>query len=224
MSSYPTIGFPGSPNVKRAGIVVVDSTTLAIQRIIAVQYNPDSLTRSLQVRATATEAGDRLDALRLTGPPVETIKLDAELDLTDQLEYPSQNPNAVQYGLYPQLAAFETLIYPSSAQIQSDNTLAQSGTIEIAPMEAPLTLFVWSANRILPVRITEFSATEEAFDTNLNPIRAKISLGMRVLSVNDLDFDHKGNSIYLAYQQRKETLAGKVGSVSLAALGITSIS
>jgi hypothetical protein len=202
---------------------VVDSTTLAIQRIIAVQYNPDSLTRSLQVRATATEAGDRLDALRLTGPPVETIKLDAELDLTDQLEYPSQNPNAVQYGLYPQLAAFETLIYPSSAQIQSDNTLAQSGTIEIAPMEAPLTLFVWSANRILPVRITEFSATEEAFDTNLNPIRAKISLGMRVLSVNDLDFDHKGNSIYLAYQQRKETLAGKVGSVSLAALGITSI-
>jgi len=223
VSSFPTIGFPGSPNVKRAGIVVVDSTTLAIQRIIAVQYNPDSLTRSLQVRATATEAGDRLDALRLTGPPVETIKLDAELDLTDQLEYPSQNPNAVQYGLYPQLAAFETLIYPSSAQIQSDNTLAQSGTIEIAPMEAPLTLFVWSANRILPVRITEFSATEEAFDTNLNPIRAKISLGMRVLSVNDLDFDHKGNSIYLAYQQRKETLAGKVGSVSLAALGITSI-
>lgn len=223
MSSYPTIGFPGSPNVKRAGIVVVDSTTLAIQRIIAVQYNPDSLTRSLQMRATATEAGDRLDALRLTGPPVETIKLDAELDLTDQLEYPSQNPNAVQYGLYPQLAAFETLIYPSSAQIQSDNTLAQSGTIEIAPMEAPLTLFVWSANRILPVRITEFSATEEAFDTNLNPIRAKISLGMRVLSVNDLDFDHKGNSIYLAYQQRKETLAGKIGSVSLAALGITSI-
>jgi hypothetical protein len=223
VSFFPTIGFPGSPNVKRAGIVVVDSTTLAIQRVIALQYNADSLTRSLQVRATATEAGDRLDALRLTGPPVETIKLDAELDLTDQLEYPSQNPNAVQYGLYPQLATFETLIYPSSAQIQSDNTLAQAGTIEIAPMEAPLTLFVWSANRILPVRITEFSATEEAFDTNLNPIRAKISLGMRVLSVNDLDFDHKGNSIYLAYQQRKETLAGKVGSVSLSALGITSI-
>jgi len=224
VSSYPMIGFPGSPNVKRAGIVVVDSTTLAVQRIIALQYNPDSFSRSLQVRATATEAGDRLDALRLTGPPVETLKLDAELDLTDQLEFPDQNPNAVQYGLYPQLAAFETLIYPSSAQIQSDNTLAQNGTIEIAPMEAPLTLFVWSANRILPVRITEFSVTEEAFDTNLNPIRAKISLGMRVLSVNDLDFDHKGNSIYLAYQQRKETLAGKTGPVSLAALGITSIS
>lgn len=223
MSSFPMIGFPRSPNVKRAGIVVVDSTTLGIQRIVVMQYNPDSLSRSLQVRATATEAGDRLDALRLTGPPVETLKLDAELDLTDQLEFPDQNPNAVQFGLYPQLAALETLIYPSSAQIQSDNTLAQGGTIEVAPMEAPLSLFVWSGNRILPVRITEFSVTEEAFDPHLNPIRAKVSLGMRVLSVNDLNFDHKGNSIYLAYQQRKETLAGKTGPVSLSALGITSI-
>jgi hypothetical protein len=216
-------GFPGSPSVKRGAIVVVDPNTLAIQRIVALQYNPDSLTRSLQVRATSTEAGDRLDALRLTGPPVETIKLDAELDLTDQLEFPGNNPDAVQYGLYPQLAALETLIYPSSAQIQSDNTLAQAGTIEVAPMEAPLALFVWSGNRILPVRITEFSVTEEAFDTRLNPIRAKVSLGMRVLSVNDLSFDHKGNSIYLAYQQRKETLSGKTGAVNLSALGITNI-
>lgn len=223
MSTTPAIGFPGSPNLKRAGIVVADATTLAIQRIVTLQYNPDSLTRSLQIRATTTEAGDRLDALRLTGPPIETLKLEAELDLTDQLEFPAQNPNAVQYGLYPQLAALETLIYPTSTQIQSDNTLAQGGVIEVAPMEAPLTLFVWSANRILPVRLTEFSVTEEAFDTSLNPIRAKVSLGMRVLSVNDLDFDQKGNSIYLAYQQRKETLAGKVGPVSLAALGIASI-
>lgn len=223
MSSFPAIGFPGSPHVKRAGIVVANATTLAIQRVIAFQYNADSLSRSLQVRTTSSEAGDRLDALRLTGPPVETIKLDAELDLTDQLEFPSQNPEAVQHGLFPQLAALETLVYPSSSQIQSDNTLAMGGAIEVAPMEAPLTLFVWSKNRILPVRITEFSITEEAFDTSLNPIRAKVSLGMRVLSVNDLSFDHKGNSIYLAYQQRKETLAGKIGSVNLSALGITSI-
>lgn len=223
MSSVPAIGFPGSPSLRRAGIVVADSSTLAIQRVITLQYNPDSLTRSLQIRAASTDAGDRLDAPRYTGPPVETIKLDAELDLTDHLEFPNQNPDAVQYGLYPQLAALETLIYPTSAQIQSENTLAQGGTIEVAPMEAPLTLFVWSGNRILPVRLTEFSVTEEAFDTSLNPIRAKVSLGMRVLSVNDLDFDEKGNSIYMAYQQRKETLAGKVGSVSLAALGIASI-
>ena len=58
-------------------------------------------------------------------------------------------------------------------------------------MQSPLTLFIWSKNRIMPVRLTDFSITEEAFDPNLNPIRAKVSLGMRVLSVNDVGFDAK---------------------------------
>jgi hypothetical protein len=214
-------GFPGSPKLLRAGIVVADSTSLAIQRVISMQYNPDSLTRSLQIRSATGEAGDRLDALRLTGPPVETIKLDAELDATDLLE--SQDPLTIQYGLNPHLAALETLIYPASAQIQSDNNMAMGGTIEVAPMEAPLTLFVWSASRVVPVRLTEFSITEEAFDTSLNPIRAKVSLGMRVLSVNDLNFDEKGNQIFLAYQQCKERLAAMTGPVSLGALGIVNL-
>jgi len=215
--------FPGAPRLLRAGLVVVDQNTLAVQRVIALQYNPDSLSRTLQVRGATGDSGDRLDALRLTGPPVETIKLDAELDATDQLESPTADSNAVKYGIQPDLAVLETLIYPPSSQIQTDNTLAQGGTIEIAPMEAPLTLFVWSAVRILPVRLTEFSITEEAFDQLLNPIRAKVSLGMRVLSVNDLSFDHKGNSVFLANQARKEVLASKIGQGSLSSLGISSL-
>ena len=74
-------------------------------------------------------------------------------------------------------------------------------------MQAPLTLFIWSKTRILPVRLTDFSITEEAFDPNLNPIRAKVSLGMRVLNVNDVGFDHKAGSLFMIYQQRKEQLA-----------------
>jgi hypothetical protein len=215
--------FPGSPRLLRAGIVVADQSTLSIQRVIALQYNPDSLSRTLQIRGATGDAGDRLDALRLTGPPVETIKLDAELDATDQLESPTAGSLAVKYGIQPDLAALEILVYPPSSQIQSDNTLATAGTIEIAPMEAPLTLFVWSAIRILPVRLTEFSVTEEGFDTLLNPIRAKVSLGMRVLSVNDLSFDHKGNSVFLANQARKETLVSQIGRGSLSSLGISSL-
>lgn len=215
--------FPGAPKLLRAGLVVADQNTLAIQRVIPMQYNPDSLNRTLQIRGATGDAGDRLDALRLTGPPVETIKLDAEIDATDQLESPTQNPDAVKYGIQPQLAVLEMLAYPPSAQIQTDNVLSQGGTIEITPMEAPLTLFVWSAIRILPVRLTEFSITEEAFDQLLNPIRAKVSLGMRVLSVNDLSFDHKGNSIFLANQARKEALAAKTGQASLSSLGITKL-
>jgi hypothetical protein len=68
-------------------------------------------------------------------------------------------------------------------------------------------LFVWSKNRVVPVRITDFSITEEAFDANLNPIRAKVSLGMRVLSVDDLGFDDKGGNLFMVYQQQKEKLA-----------------
>jgi hypothetical protein len=214
--------FPNSPRLVKGGIVLIDPNTSAVLRTIPLQYNPDTLTRSLQIKALA-EGGDRSDAMRLTGPPVETIKLEVELDATDQLEFPDQNANATEFGLQPQLAALEIIVYPSSAQIQSNNSLASAGTLEIIPMETPLTLFVWSKNRVLPVKLTEFSITEEAFDVNLNPIRAKVSLGMRVLSVNDLPFTHKGSSLFMAYQQQKENLAKKTAGGSLNALGITRI-
>jgi hypothetical protein len=193
-----------------------------VRRIIALQYNPDTLSRTLQIKALS-EGGDRSEAMRLTGPPVETIKLDVEIDATDQLEFPDQNPTATQLGIHPQLAALETIVYPTSGQLQSNNSLAQAGTLEIVPMQAPLTLFVWSKNRVLPVRLTDFSVTEEAFDPALNPIRAKVSLGMRVLSVNDLDFDHRGNSLFMAYLQQKERLAAQRQAGALNALGINRI-
>jgi hypothetical protein len=214
--------FPNSPRLVKGGIVLIDANTSTVLRTITLQYNPDTLTRSLQIKALA-EGGDRSDVMRLTGPPVETIKLEVELDATDQLEFPDQNSNTTQFGLQPQLAALETIVYPSSAQIQSNNSLANSGTLEIIPMETPLTLFVWSKNRVLPVKLTEFSITEEAFDVNLNPIRAKVSIGMRVLSVNDLPFSHKGSSLFLAYQQQKESLARKATGGGLNTLGVTRI-
>jgi hypothetical protein len=214
--------FPGSPRLIKGGIVLINPDSGAVGRIITLQYNPDTLTRSLQIKA-ASEGGDRSEALRLSGPPVETIKLDAEIDATDQLEFPDQNPNAGRVGIHPQLAALETIVYPTISQIQRNISLAQSGTLEITPMESPLTLFVWSKNRILPVRLTDFSITEEAFDPSLNPIRAKVSLGMRVLSINDLLPTHKGASLYLAYQQQKERLAAMNQSGGLGALGISGI-
>src|SRR5215510_5834608 len=216
-------GFPGSPRLLKGGIVLIDPVSAVVQRIISLQYNPDTLTRSFQVKGVAGETGDRSEALRLTGPPVETIKLEAEIDATDQLELRDQNPDAVQSGIQPQLSALETIIYPASSQIQANHGLAQAGTLEILPMETPLALFIWSNNRVVPVRLTDFSITEEAFDPSLNPIRAKVSLGMRVLSVNDLPFDHKGNSLFMSYHQQKESLAIKAQGGTLNALGITRI-
>ena len=217
--------FPRSPRVLKGGLVLIDPDTSAVQRLIVLQYNPDSISRTLQVQAVGGESKDRSQALRLTGPPVETIKLDAEVDVTDQLELPDQGQNkvATELGLHPQLAALETIVYPSSQQVLSNNRLAQAGTLEIAPMESPLTLFVWSKTRILPVRVTDFSITEEAFDPNLNPIRAKVSLGMRVLNVNDLGFAHKGGNLFMAYFQQKEQLAKKMAAGGFGVLGIGGI-
>ena len=214
--------FPGAPRLIRGGIVLVDPSSGAVRRVITLQYNPDSLSRTLQVQGVG-DNGDRSEALRLKGPAVETIKLEAELDATDQLEFPNENATAAEFGLHPQIAALESLLNPSVASLVSQNTLAGAGTLEIAASEAPLALFVWSAQRVVPVRVTEFSITEEAFDPLLNPIRAKLSLGLRVLSVEDLPFSHKGSTVFLGYLQRKELLAGKAPSPGLAALGIGAI-
>jgi hypothetical protein len=215
--------FPGSPRHLKGGIVLIDPDTSAVQRIISLQYNPETLSRTLQVQGVGTEGGDRSEALRLKGPPIETIKLDAEIDATDQLEFPDQNPSAKDLGIHPQLAALEMLIYPKSTQLLDTNKLAKSGSLEIVPMESSLSLFIWSKNRIIPVRITDFSVTEEFFDTSLNPIRAKVSLGMRVLSVNDLGFDHKGGQLYLAYHQQKEKFAGMSKGGAFGDLGVGGI-
>ncbi len=215
--------FPNSPAVLKGGLVLIDPTTAAVLRVIALQYNPDTVTRTLQVKSAGVEGGDRSEALRLKGPATETIKLDAEIDATDQLEFPDQNSVITQSGVFPALSALETIIYPTSAQLQANNQLADSGTLEILPMETPLTLFVWSRSRIVPVRITDFSVTEEAFDAALNPIRARISLGMRVLSVDDLGFLHKGGGLFMSYLQQKEQLAARSPGAGLGTLGLTGI-
>lgn len=211
--------FPRSPKLLKGGLILLDPSSGAVQRVISLQYNPETLTRTLQPQATE-HSGPFSEPLRLKGPPTETFKLDAEIDATDQLEFPDQHPKIVATGLHAQLAALETIVYPSSDTLILNNALLSLGTLEIAPTVAPLTLFVWSKERVVPVRITEFSITEEAFDSALNPIRAKVSLGLKVLHVGDLGFGDKGGHLYMAYQQRKERLAAQAGSGGLASVGL----
>jgi len=213
--------FPNSPRLVKGGIVTMDPDTSAVKSVIALQYNPDSLSRTLQIQAMpGGQDGVRVDVLRLRGPAVETIKLEAELDATDQLEFPRQFPNAVQYGLLPQLSQLEMLINPTVETLQADDAMANAGTLEIIPLEQPLTLFVWSKSRVVPVRLTDFSVTEEAFDPSLNPIRAKVSLGLRVLSVDDLGFSHPGGRMFMTYLANKEQLASRAASVAISILGL----
>ena len=215
---------PFSPQLIKGGLVLVDPESAQVQRVISLQYNADTLTRKLQLQEAGGEAGNRTEPMRFKGPAVETISFEADIDATDQLEFPEQNASATAFGIAPQLAVLESLSHPSAAQLQKVDSQASSGTLEIAPMLAPLLLFVWGQTRIIPVKLTDFSITEEAFDPALNPIRAKVSISLRVLTEDDLGFASKGGALFMAYLQGKEKLAGKVQPVSFSTLGIGGIS
>jgi hypothetical protein len=201
--------FPGSPRLLKGALVGVDLLR-PIPSVIAFQYNPETLTRSLKARAMGGE-GAKSEAMRLTGAPEETIKLDVEIDATDKLA--EADGLATGNGIYPQLSALEMLIYPGSGLVIANSALLALGTIEVIPPVAQFTLFIWGPKRVLPVRLTDFSITEEAHDVNLNPIRAKVSLGLRVLSYNDLPLTHPGYALFLAHQVTKEVMA-TIGSIN----------
>ena len=131
-------GFPGSPRTLRGGFVVMDADGRAVLRTVPFQYNPDTLTRTLAPRGAATDTGDRLETLRLTGPPVETLKLEIVLDATDRLEHPQANPTTVAEGIAADLAELETMISPATADLVAASRLARQGALEILPLPSPL--------------------------------------------------------------------------------------
>ena len=222
MTSFGSI----TPKVVRGGIVARDPSDGHLLGVIPFQYNPDTLTRTLQTQGIADEPGDRLEALRLKGPPHETIRLDAEFDTTDELEQPDANANnqiASELGLHPILASIEMLITPPVAQLNDENTKAGLGIIEIAQVQAPLTLLVLGRNRVVPVRLTDLSVTEDAFDTELNPMRAKVSITARVITVDDLGFGNIGGNTYLAYQGNKESYQSQAPKFGISTVGLNSL-
>ncbi|MGW5444329.1 hypothetical protein [Streptomyces asiaticus] len=220
MSRYPDI-----PKPLRSGIVLVDPERGTPQRIIILQFNPDTLERSVAPQSAGDQAdsggggsgsGDKNEALRIKGPAQETWKFTAEIDATDQFEV------AAPDGIHPQLATLEMLVQPTTAKLRDAMRLSKKGTIEISPIEMPLTLFTWGSKRVMPVRITELSINESAFDVNLNPIRASLSIGLKVLTVSDLPAGHRGAELYLAHLAQKERLAAAARGGALSALGLNS--
>lgn len=195
--------FSGSPRLQKGAIVGIDPV-VPLPTIVIFQYNPDTMTRTLQVNAASGDT-DMSEALRLKGPPQETISVEIEIDATDQLEQ-AEFP-AVGMGIYPVLSGLETLLYPKSLNVIANEILLNTGMIEIVPPEAPMTLFAWGLKRVLPVRITQLGITEEAFDPSLNPIRARVTLGLRVLNYNDLGLTHPGGVMFMAHQIMKETMS-----------------
>jgi hypothetical protein len=191
--------FPDSPRLIKGALIGIDIFN-PLASIIVFQYNPDTMTRRLEGRFTGSaDGGDKTEALRLAGPPRETITLNVEFDAADQSD--------VTPTVYPALSALEMLLYPKSAVVIANTVLALLGNTEIIAPQAPLTIFVWGPQRVLPVRLTDFSITEQDYDPNLNPIRAKVDLSLYVLSYNDLKISNPGYFLFLSHQIAKEVLA-----------------
>jgi len=195
--------FPGSPRLIKGALVGVGLLGL-LESTVVFQYNPDTMTRRLEPR-NAKPDGEKGDVTRLSGPPKETITVSIEVDATDQLE--QNDALAIASGIGPTLAALELMLYPKSALVVANTIMSALGTIEILPAEGPMILFVWGPTRVVPVQVTGLSITEEAHDTLLNPIRAKVELTLMVLSYNDLQTSSLGRALFLVHHVTKEALA-----------------
>lgn len=202
---------PRSPRVMRGAVVAFDPFN-PVASVVVFQYNPDSVTRTLEPQNGA-QGRARSEVLRLAGAPNEKIDMVVSIDATDQLE--RADGTAAALGIYPQLSALEMLLYPKSALVIANTIALSLGTIEVIPPEAPFTLLVWGIKRVVPVKLTQFKIAEEAHDTNLNPLRASVTLQFQVLSYNDLPVTHPGYHVFLAHQVVKEAMAvvGSVGNL-----------
>jgi hypothetical protein len=209
--------FPGSPKLVKGALIGLDPFN-PLASVIVFQYNPAELTRTLKAKTTGEDA-DRGEAFRIKGAPDEDIALKVDIDAADQLE--TGDALAGQMGVYPTLAALEMLLYPKSARVIANEVLALVGIIEVIPPEAPLTLFVWGVKRILPVRLTNFSVTETQYDPNLNPIQAEVTLGLHVLTYQDLGLASVGGALFMAHQIIKEVMATVGSAGNVGALGAT---
>ncbi|MCG8420288.1 MAG: hypothetical protein MJE77_20340 [Proteobacteria bacterium] len=203
-----------SPLVQKGAIVAIDPL-VPIPTVIAFQYNPETMSRSLQPDM-AGDGGSKSEALRIENPPKETIKLKAEFDATDGLE--TSDAIAVSMGVYPQLSSLEKLLYPPSLRVIANMTLAATGIIEVIPPAAPFTLFVWGPKRVLPVQLESLTIEETAYDERLNPIQAKADLSLRVLSYSDFSVTDPGTFVFLTHQVVKEVMSAIATANSIASI------
>jgi hypothetical protein len=208
--------FPRRPKLLKGAIALYrNEGSGESPQLIVFQYNPDQVKRSLAARTPPSggrggkQGAQREDVLRVFGPPVETIQMSIVLSATDQYHAALNARRPFEDGLHPALAKLELLMYPPSAQVQQASDRAAAGQVQVTQASVPLTLLVWGKSRVVPVMLTSFSVTEEGFDENLNPIEAKVDVGLRVLTYVEFLKRSMGRDAFKAYHSAKEKLAGK---------------
>ena len=185
---------PLAPKMLKGAFIRLDVTGIGIApQIVVFQYNPETLSRKFKpYEKPVDKEGTKPDPTAQDAPydPDEEMDVVVELDATDDLEEPEQHPITMVSGVADRIAALEMLMYPSDELgLLSSAVASLAGALGIgvsAPIpkrrESPTVLLVWGPGRIVPVKISSFAVEEQAFNAALYPIRAKVTVGVKVLT------------------------------------------
>lgn len=190
-----------------------------IPNVVIFQFNPETLTRALQIPPRPTSA-TRREATQAGEKTFEKISFKAHFSAANLLD--EGRPLALLFGIGPQLAALEKMVLPSTklatlAAAAVDAIGAALGTgagagapAQPIPREAyPRILFIWGPTRILPVTIDAMSIAELEYDALLNPLRAEVDLALSVIAADDCSDDRlaKGALEYSTIAREAQAIA-----------------
>jgi hypothetical protein len=215
--------------VHGALVELTQTFLLPVPNVIIFQYNPETMTHTWAQPEAAPPRGGmaRSNPLAVRGMPGESFSFTLAMDAYDMIAdgSPVAQGIAAGSGIYTRLAALEMLMYPIPASgpglvgsVSARASLTGSAALfgqsrrRVPDLRVPTVLFVWGAGRVVPVRVTELTITEKLYDQFLNPTHAEATLGLRVLTPEELSAERDAlapvaRGAYLYSQGLRQTLA-----------------
>jgi len=193
-----------------------------IPNVVVFQFNPEQVSRTLRMAAQTERvpsAGRVTEPHGTSGPPVESLTITAHFSAADDLgKGGAAAAIPTMFGIGPQLAALEKMVYPKGGKLsellgQAIDAIGAAlggggGASTSAPREqTPRILFIWGPARALPVKINSMSITEQKFDMLLNPVQAEVQMGLEVVSFPDNSDDTVGKGALIYTQTVKDAQA-----------------
>jgi hypothetical protein len=195
--------------VRAALIEYVDNLSGSLPNVVIFQFNPDTLTRTVQVPRRPSSGKDT-ETSQAGEASIEKISLKASFSAADEL---GQNKElARKFGVGMRLAALEKMVHPagplSEAVGKTLRAIAGTDPRQAIPREIyPRILFIWGKYRVLPVIIESMSITEQQYDMALNPVLAEVSISLAVNEIDKCSDDTVGRGALRYSNSRKDEQA-----------------
>lgn len=190
-------GYSRSPKVLRGALVqLIEDLSIIIPSIIPFQYNPASITRTVDpwnpVEVDQTQRGSQSPTVQ-PYTPNEKFNFKLDLHAADGME--SGNILKQTTGVAAQIAAINKLTQPSEGLfgdlIASAGALVGGSAANIDRSSVPVILLIMGPGIIYPVRVSSISIEEKEFNPLLYPIHAEVTLSLTVLTPDTFNCSDK---------------------------------